>query len=97
MTPEEHKAHVETLKRGVLATALAKSYNCAERLQTLIDKAYYRATRSDDRHIQGKLSEASLKLSELIEIMKDPQMQELIVPENELPEFMKNLGQLSEE
>ena len=96
MTPEEQKQQVEQLKNGVLTTALAKTQNCADKLRTLLDHAFYWATRSHNDHIQGKLSEASLKLSELLEIMSDPEIQALVGPENELPDFMKNLQDSSE-
>ena len=94
--PQEQKQQVEQLKNGVLTTALAKTQNCADKLRTLLDHAFYWATRSHNDHIQGKLSEASLKLSELLEIMSDPEIQALVDPKNELPDFMKNLQDSSD-
>lgn len=83
MTPEDHKSEVENMKNKVLATSLAKVFNCSTELRSLVDHAFYRATRSNNKSIQGKLSQASLKLNELLEILEDSEIQSFVGPINE--------------
>lgn len=69
---------VHELNQAVLATALSKLVSNLQSCQSRLDYAYARAARSQNAHIQGKLSAASLKLSEMMEILDDEAIQSLI-------------------
>ncbi|ANV89089.1 hypothetical protein [Picosynechococcus sp. PCC 7117] len=77
---------VHELNQAVLATALSKLVSNLQSCQSRLDYAYARATRSQNVHIQGKLSAASLKLSEMQEILNDEAIQALLKthPERDL-------------
>lgn len=77
---------VHELNQAVLATALSKLLSNLQSCQSRLDYAYARAARSQNAHIQGKLSTASLKLSEMLEILEDEAIQELLKthPERDL-------------
>ena len=90
--------HVHDLNEAVLTTALSKLASNLESCQSRLNYAYARAARSQNVHIQGKLSEASLKLSEMQEILNDEAIQALIKdhPERDLlQELMANLHPLT--
>ncbi|WP_030008039.1 hypothetical protein [Picosynechococcus sp. NKBG042902] len=77
---------VHELNQAVLATALSKLVSNLQSCQSRLDYAYARAARSQNSHIQGKLSAASLKLSEMLEILDDEAIQALVKvhPERDL-------------
>lgn len=77
---------VQDLNQAVLATALSKLFSNVQSCQSRLDYAYARAARSQNVHIQGKLSAASLKLSEMLEILDDEMIQSLVTlqPERDL-------------
>ncbi|WP_024546924.1 hypothetical protein [Picosynechococcus sp. NKBG15041c] len=77
---------VHELNQAVLATALSKLVSNLQSCQSRLDYAYARAARSQNAHIQGKLSAASLKLSEMVEILDDEAIQALVKahPERDL-------------
>ncbi len=78
--------NVHDLNQAVLTTALSKLASNLQSCQSRLDYACARATRAQNAHIQDKLSEASLKLSEMLEILDDEAIQSLIKahPEQDL-------------
>lgn len=90
--------NVRALNQAVLTTALSKLASNLQSCQSRLDYACARATRAQNAHIQGKLSEASLKLSEMLEILDDEAIQALLktYPERDLlQELMTNLNPLT--
>lgn len=77
---------VHELNQAVLATALSKLFSNVQSCQSRLDYAYARAARSQNAHIQGRLSAASLKLSEILKILDDEAIQALVKahPEQDL-------------
>ncbi|ACB01016.1 MULTISPECIES: hypothetical protein [Cyanophyceae] len=90
--------NVHDLNQAVLITALSKLASNLQSCQSRLDYACARATRAQNAHIQDKLSEASLKLSEMLEILDDEAIQALLktYPERDLlQELMTNLNPLT--
>ncbi|ANV85799.1 hypothetical protein AWQ21_14795 (plasmid) [Picosynechococcus sp. PCC 7003] len=89
--------NVHDLNQAVLITALSKLTSNLQSCQSRLNYAYARATRAQNAHIQDKLSEASLKLSEMREILDDEAIQALLktYPERDLlQELITNLNPL---